>query len=178
MVVVTIVDSNTRNYTLKVNGFTLIELIVTLMILGIMAATVLPRFFDSNGFEEYAYRTELISTLRAAQTKAMQQTGSAERCRYVRVTSKALRQLPTSSNAANSFCDISANNSTIDDNTNVIVKDHHVVLSISPTSNIPNAFAFDQMGRPEECAANCEIIITGEETLKIIIEPEGYIHAG
>ena len=55
-------------------GFTLIELIVVIILISIMAVTVLPKFFTSNGFEEFTYRDELITKLRAIQLRSMQQT--------------------------------------------------------------------------------------------------------
>ena len=69
----------------KIIGFTTIELVVTLIILGILSATIIPKFFTSNGFEEYAYRTEIISTLRAVQLRAMQQAQNSQ-CHTIKIT--------------------------------------------------------------------------------------------
>lgn len=55
-------------------GFTLIELLIVITILGILSATVLPKFLSSSDFSEYTYRSDVISKLRLIQTKAMQQT--------------------------------------------------------------------------------------------------------
>ena len=44
------------------------------------------------------------------------------------------------------------------------------------TDFIDNTFAFDSLGRPISCGP-CNISIIGEETLKIKIEKEGYVHA-
>ena len=73
------------------HGFTLIELIIVIIILGILSVTVMPKFFTSKGFSEYAYRTDVIAKLRLIQTKAMQQTDSDVRfCHRVLVTAKKL----------------------------------------------------------------------------------------
>ena len=65
-------------------GFTLIELIVVIILISIMAVTVLPKFFTSNGFEEFTYRDELITKLRAIQLRSMQQTTDSI-CKIIQV---------------------------------------------------------------------------------------------
>jgi MSHA pilin protein MshC len=93
---------------IKSSGFTLIELLVTIIILGILSVTIVPRMFTSNGFEAYAYRTEVISTLRNIQLRAMQQTADTPICRQVKISlnKKVLGLLRT--NIANSnYCDTS-----------------------------------------------------------------------
>lgn len=51
-------------------GFTLVELILVLVLLGVLSAVVLPRF-TSNGYAEYGYMEELASALRFAQQSAV-----------------------------------------------------------------------------------------------------------
>ena len=57
-------------------GFTTLELIVTLIIIGIVSVTVIPRFYKSSDFEQYGYQKELVVKLRAIQLRAMQQAHS------------------------------------------------------------------------------------------------------
>lgn len=52
-------------------GFTLTELIVTIVVAGILAAVVLPRFSGSTGFEERGLRDETLAALRYAQKSAV-----------------------------------------------------------------------------------------------------------
>jgi MSHA pilin protein MshC len=54
-------------------GFTLVELIVTMIIIGIMAVAVLPRFADRSAFEERGFRDETLALLRWAQKSAVAQ---------------------------------------------------------------------------------------------------------
>ncbi|WP_277601500.1 type II secretion system protein [Thalassotalea sp. G2M2-11] len=155
-------------------GFTLIELVVTIMILVIMSVTVIPRFLSSGGFEEYGYRTEIISTLRAIQLRAMQQTDNVQ-CHRLKIAAdgKTLGLMKT--DASSNHCDETAwsDNNTSAGLTSVSVDSNHNITFSGDN------FSFDQMGRPEGCATiPCIISINGgEQVLTITIEPEGYIHA-
>ena len=57
----------------KKHGFTLVEMVLTMVILGILAAVSLPKFFDRSTFDERYFHDDLISAARYAQRLA---TGS------------------------------------------------------------------------------------------------------
>ncbi len=52
-------------------GFTLVELTVVITILGVLSATIGPRFFTQSVFSERAYADELASALRSTQKAAV-----------------------------------------------------------------------------------------------------------
>ena len=52
-------------------GFTLVELVATIIIIGILTVSVGPKFFNRSGFSEYALQDQIISMLRFAQQQAM-----------------------------------------------------------------------------------------------------------
>ena len=56
--------------TNKKNGFTLIELIIVMVILGIMAAVAVPRYLDSISNAEESAEDAVISTIRSGLKQA------------------------------------------------------------------------------------------------------------
>jgi MSHA pilin protein MshC len=153
-------------------GFTLIELIVTVIVIGIMAVTVVPRFFTSEGFGEYTYRDELIIKLRAIQLRSMQQTNNVA-CQVVSVNSSEIGLLATQNNT-NICTGVFAGDTT----TVRIVSDNNISFSISENLS---SFYFSSLGRPIGCVTTnpCEITttVTGESSLAVLINLEGYIYA-
>lgn len=53
------------------HGFTLVELILVIVVLGILAAVVGPRFFDRRVFDERLHYEESLAALRYAQKRAI-----------------------------------------------------------------------------------------------------------
>ena len=45
-------------------GFTLVELIVTMIVVGILAVAVIPRFADRSGFDARGFHDGVLSVLR------------------------------------------------------------------------------------------------------------------
>lgn len=148
----------------KYNGFTMIELIVVIIIIAIMAVTVIPKFFNSTGFQEYTYQAEVITKLRSIQLRALQQTNSSE-CHTVLVTQNTVG-IPQN-------CNLTSGNWQ-SDTTSVIIEEGHDVMFDVSSGNF--SFTFDGMGRPS--CSPCLIGVLGDSTLTIKIESEGYIHEG
>ena len=58
------------------SGFTLMELIVVLVIVGILAVVVVPRFMDAGSFNARGYHDQTLAMLRYAQKTAIAQRTS------------------------------------------------------------------------------------------------------
>ena len=56
-----------------VGGFTLVELVVILIVIGVLAVAALPRFADQTVFEARGFHDETLSLLRYAQKAAIAQ---------------------------------------------------------------------------------------------------------
>ena len=157
-------------------GFTLIELIVTIILIGIMAATVVPRFLTSEGFGEYTYRDELIIKLRSIQLRSMQQTNDVA-CQTIRVNPSInpseIGLLATIEDTNTCDTVLAGDTTTVS-----IVSDNDISFSISENLSL---FNFSSMGRPVGCVTTnpCEIrlTVTGSDSLDVLINSEGYIYA-
>jgi len=176
------VFSNQSNINTKLQhkGFTLIELVVVIIIIGILSVTVLPKFFSSKGFEEYTYRTEIISTLRAVQLRAMQQSESfcvGMNSTHLGVVWDNTNQRITASSpdCTTPFIFNSVYAESESDTLEVKVESNHSVTFTMARGTLP--LTFDNWGRPNSCPNNgCLIEITGSDTLSVVIESQGYIH--
>jgi len=158
-------------------GFTLIELLVVIILIAIMAVTVLPKFFSTSGFEEFSYRDELITKLRAIQLRSMQQTNNT-RCKINLLETSPYAiglQASDTSPSATGVCKAGYAGET---STVIVNHKHNVIFTISEGLT---SFSFSSLGRPLGCIAThpCSLTITisGENSLKIEINSEGYIHA-
>ena len=57
-------------------GFTLVEIIVVILVVGILAVTVMPRFFARTGYDERRALDDLMAATRYAQQLAMSRGGN------------------------------------------------------------------------------------------------------
>ncbi len=82
----------------RARGFTLIELISCLVIIGILAATVGPRIFDNSSFNAHGYAQEVADAVHETQAVAVASNCDAE------ITINATRYSALQRGAAGNTC--------------------------------------------------------------------------
>lgn len=138
-----------RNYhcfPVSLNGFTLIELIMTMVIVGIISVVAAPRFLDTNVFRDRGTADQVRAALRYGQKVAIAQR------RDVTVT---ISSAPTSA------CDTTLTGG----NVSCVIDDKVVVVP-----GLPRTYTFNGLGQPG--AAN--LITVGATAINITAET-GYV---
>lgn len=141
-------------------GFTLVELIMTMVIIGILAAVVAPRFFDNNVFQSRGFADQVQASLRYAQKIAIAQ----HRFVCAVFTGNSI----TLSTGATPACGTPLV-SPSGDSSYVVNAPSGVAFATVPTN-----VSFDALGRPNAAQT---LAVTGAAN-SITIEAEtGYVHA-
>lgn len=142
-------------------GFTLVELVVTLIVIGILAVAALPRLFDRRDFDARAFLDQTAAALRYAQKAAIAQR------RTVCATFAASSVVLTIRSAAGAgACDTPLAGPAGG-------APYTVVASGSVTfSPVPAALSFDAEGRP---SAAVNIVIAQAPTAIDVTAETGYV---
>jgi len=150
---------------LKKVGFTLVELVTTMLLIAILSVVVMPRMMTSSSYSAFTLRDEFISELRKAQLLAMNNQG---RCYRVAVDAQGY-QLQRFSDLA---CTITANPTESK-------RTFEGRASLSLVSNSSDSFNIDFKGSNGisslACSGAC-INVVADDTLIVNVESQGYIH--
>lgn len=149
------------------SGFTIIELIVVIVMIGILAISILPKWSGTSGFDERGFRDRVVAGLRYAQKSAI-----AARRTVCASFSSPPASVTFSISTANGAANCAVGNALAGPDTNPLV--------VTATGNVtfsalPADVVFDAAGRP---ASGAVISVTGlPAALAITVEAEtGYVH--
>ncbi len=148
------------------SGFTMIELVTIMLIVGILAVVVVPRFGMLQGFDEVGYRDRVKATLEYARKSAVAQRRSVQ----VDIAGSGLtltRQTATpEGEGVASWVALNLPGTS----TNAFAAPSGVTLNPSAATII-----FDALGRPVTLSASSFTVSGGAGTITIEAET-GYVH--
>ncbi|OGS75725.1 MAG: hypothetical protein A2Z94_05665 [Gallionellales bacterium GWA2_55_18] len=151
------------------HGFTLVELIMTIIIIAILAVVAAPRFTDSDAFQSRGFADQVQATLRYAQKVAI-----AKR-RYVcadfpTASSVKLTYDPTAPSITHTTMAACPGGSAL---TSPSGDSYPISSDRALFFTTPSAFYFDALGKP----SIAQIITISNVPANIAIEAEtGYVH--
>lgn len=145
---------------MKSNGFTLLELVITILLIAILSAFAVPRLLSTPEYSAQSLADQVISHLQQAQVQALNHRSGS----YCVGFTSTKYGLP--SNCGTGL----ANSDTSFD----LPRATAVSLGGSNIFQVN----FDFLGKPVggNCNGGCQIQITAAETIQVCIEREGYVH--
>ena len=141
----------------SVGGFTLIELIMVIVILGVLAVFAAPRLFDSKDFYARGFHDQTLAYLRYAQKTAIAQ----RRTVCVTFPSSSQLTLAISLNAAAVDCTTAGTLTGPNGTTTLTAKPG--VVYITPLTS----FSFNGLGQPITTGAGAGAAI-GTQTIQVV----------
>ncbi|WED21542.1 type II secretion system GspH family protein [Vibrio sp. JC009] len=142
-------------------GFTLIELVVVIILLGIVSVYAASRYMGKSGFSAYAAQEQAISVIRQVQLGRM----------YSNVSDSALSdryKLQVSSSCLGSVAGCADGESSSD---NLVLDDD---LTISTSSSSP--VLFDLLGNPASGGTVTITISSDNDSVGVCINEQGYVY--
>lgn len=152
----------------RTGGFTLVELVTTIILIGVLSVVAIPRLMSSSSYSAYSLRNEFTAELRKAQLLAMNNT---DICIRIEVdAANGYRQLRFPVRVGNQC------SGTASLNLGWQAFQGGSSLRLAGASSF--ALDFDALGRlpGTGCQGAC-IEVIADETLILAVESEGFIHA-
>ncbi len=123
-------------------GFTIVELVIIILVIGILSAVALPRFFATSDFEARGYYDTVMNTLRYAQKTAIARRDVV----YVKLNTSTGQVSLCFANHATVACSSDVPKPT-GETPYIVAAPSDVTLALSPVP-ANNTLFFDSLGRP------------------------------
>jgi len=180
-----------------VAGFTMVELITVLLVMGILGAIGVERFFDSKQSDASAYAAQVKTIVRYAQKVAVAQ----HRAVYVSVGSNSVGLCYQSACGSANFVPAPSGSNSGSATTKAacvlggayaaqwMCEAAPTSVTLTPSATLPAVFFFDAIGRPYvngdvvptstfyQSTAPTLTVSSGTTSFAVSVEPEtGYVH--
>ncbi|GAL10358.1 MSHA pilin protein MshC [Vibrio astriarenae] len=163
----------------KKNGFTLVELIVVILILGIMSSYSASRYLGKSSFSAYTYQEAAVSVIRQVQVNRMQSNlhdESGDLTPFI---------LSVKDQCLGSLYSCVQNDPNITQRSDLIVIDSgsFSAREMCPTNSAVDSVSFDLLGNPalDTNQPDPKVQITiddGEVVAFLCINSQGYVSKG
>jgi MSHA pilin protein MshC len=151
-------------------GFSLIELIAVIVLLGVISVSVAPRFLGSDSFSSYTVRDQIITAARLAQQRAMYDHSG--NCYRLQISGGFI----SVQDSASTYTNLGPDQSW--------VAGLAIDGSVTVNGGADISIYFDGLGNAIGTSSDCggspvstPITITGGDTLGVCLHAAGYIQA-
>lgn len=156
-------------------GFTLVELIIVIILIGIVSLYASTRYVGSSSFSTYLVQSEVLASLRLVQNRAMNRS---DYCNRWLLNSNQTQAIQASPSNAEGIC-TEQFPSDVTDSSFVDGKQNKVTFKLQTDINV-SYLDFDSSGRAQQClVSNCQIEISStvnDDSISVCINTEGYIY--